>query len=89
MSNMFTGIHFGDELLANWASLMIRVMWQGSFTLALFWLLNRLFPKIHPALRCWLWRIAYIKMLSPYFGLFRYEFRSSRHYKNLLQHWQD
>lgn len=62
MSNMLTGLHFGDGLLANWASLMIRVMWQGSFTLALFWLLNRLFPKIHPALRCWLWRIAYIKM---------------------------
>lgn len=46
-----------------WMNAMFRACWQGSIALALVWAITRLFPKLPPSICCWLWRLAYLKLL--------------------------
>jgi hypothetical protein len=46
-----------------WAGAMTRACWQGGLAVAGAWLLARLAPRIPPRIRCWLWRLAYLKFL--------------------------
>jgi beta-lactamase regulating signal transducer with metallopeptidase domain len=32
----------------------------------LVWIITAIFPKIHPTVRCWLWRIVYLKLLVSF-----------------------
>lgn len=47
-----------------WAAAMARACWQGSAALALAWIAIRVFPRLPPAVRCWLWRLAFLKLLA-------------------------
>jgi hypothetical protein len=48
---------------ALWASAMARACWQGGIALALAWAVCRAWPVLPPRARCWLWRLAYLKLL--------------------------
>ena len=53
-------------LLNGWAlaaaSPFWRASWQGGAALALVWGACRLLPGLSPGVRCWLWRLAYLKL---------------------------
>ncbi len=53
---------FGDWGAA-WAPALWRAAWQGGIALGLAWGLCRLLPRLSPRVRCWLWRLAYLKLL--------------------------
>jgi beta-lactamase regulating signal transducer with metallopeptidase domain len=56
----------GDILVAEWTDSILRALWQGSMVLGLVWVITAIFPKIHPTIRCWLWRIVYLKLLISF-----------------------
>ncbi|HBE80656.1 MAG TPA: hypothetical protein DDW65_23150 [Firmicutes bacterium] len=58
---------FGNAFTVGWIKLIIHALWQGSLVFILIWCIIRLFPKIHPSIQCWLWRLAYIKLLTALF----------------------
>jgi beta-lactamase regulating signal transducer with metallopeptidase domain len=46
-----------------WAAAMVRAGGQGSMVLTLAWAAGRVFPRLSPTARCWLWRLAFVKLL--------------------------
>ena len=42
---------------------MWRTVWQGGLTITAVWLLGLAWPKIPARVRCWCWRLAFIKVL--------------------------
>src|SRR5438876_5333620 len=56
-------IPFLNERAGAWAAAMIRASWQGGLVLALVWMFCRALPKLPAAWRCWLWRLAYLKIV--------------------------
>lgn len=52
-----------NTFAASWADALIRACWQGGLEIALVWLVCRLWPAMPPNPRCWLWRLAYAKLL--------------------------
>lgn len=50
-----------------WAEAMARASWQGGLALAIAWLVCRLFPRLSPSARSWLWRLAYLKLVLSLF----------------------
>ena len=42
---------------------MARACWQGGLAILVAWALTRAFPRLSTTLRCWLWRLAYLKLL--------------------------
>jgi beta-lactamase regulating signal transducer with metallopeptidase domain len=46
-----------------WLSTMLRASWQGAMLIAIVWLLCRYVPKLSASVRCWLWRLALLKIL--------------------------
>ncbi|HLK58741.1 MAG TPA: M56 family metallopeptidase [Chthonomonadaceae bacterium] len=51
------------SLTLNWAAAIGRACWQGGLALLLAGLICRAFPRLSPRLQCWLWRLAYLKLL--------------------------
>jgi beta-lactamase regulating signal transducer with metallopeptidase domain len=49
---------------ALWTAAMARACGQGSLIIALVWAAGRLVPRLSPAARCWLWRLAFLKLLA-------------------------
>ncbi|HTE20178.1 MAG TPA: M56 family metallopeptidase [Armatimonadota bacterium] len=49
-----------------WADTMGRACWHGGLALAVVWLLCCALPKLPPEIRCWLWRLAYAKLLVTF-----------------------
>ena len=47
---------------ASWADAMLRASWQGGLALLVVWLLSRI-PSLPARIKCWLWRVAYLKLL--------------------------
>lgn len=45
---------------------LLRASLQGGATLAIAWLLCRALPKLPPAWKCWLLRVAYVKLLVAF-----------------------
>lgn len=66
---MLNWLFAGNNLITDWATAIVRVIWQGSIVFALVWLILLIFPKIHPNLRCWLWRLAYLRLLISFLGI--------------------
>ncbi len=66
---MAIGPIFSYSLIDDWANLMINSLWQGSLLCFLTWGIIRLFPKIHPSIQCWLWRLIYVKLIIAFFWL--------------------
>jgi beta-lactamase regulating signal transducer with metallopeptidase domain len=56
-----------DTLAAGWSAAMVRACWEGGMVIALVWLLDRALPRLRPGLRCWLWRLASLKLLVALF----------------------
>jgi beta-lactamase regulating signal transducer with metallopeptidase domain len=54
--------HWAD----GWASGVLRASWQGGLAILLAWALVRALPRIPPRLRCWLWRLVYVKLLVAF-----------------------
>lgn len=52
-----------------WFAAMARACWEGSIALGSAALLCRLVPRLPPAVRCWLWRLAYARLLIALVGL--------------------
>jgi len=52
-----------NDFSALWVAAMFRACWQGGLALALAWALCRIFHKMPARVACWLWRLAYLKML--------------------------
>jgi beta-lactamase regulating signal transducer with metallopeptidase domain len=52
-----------------WFAAMARACWEGGIALGSAGLLCRLVPRLPPALRCWLWRLAYARLLIALVGL--------------------
>lgn len=41
-----------------------RASWQGGTAMVLVWGVCRMRPRTSPRVRCWLWRLAYLKLLA-------------------------
>lgn len=52
-----------NGVAASWSDALLRACWQGGLGIALVWLFCRLWPVLPAGLRCWLWRLAYVKLL--------------------------
>ena len=48
---------------AGWAGAIGRACWQGGVAIAIVWALCRLIPRLPGRIQCWLWRLAYLKLL--------------------------
>ena len=60
MNNFFNPLHALSNL---WAGAMLRACWQGALAVLLAWALSRIFSNAPAALKAWLWRLAYLKLL--------------------------
>lgn len=49
-----------------WLVSIWRACWQGTVALIFVWAIVALFPKISPTIRCWLWRLAFLKLLVSF-----------------------
>jgi len=52
-----------NGLSGPWAEALWRACWQGAVAFALVWLVCRAWPKLPGVGQCWLWRLAYLKLL--------------------------
>ncbi|MFN3649152.1 MAG: M56 family metallopeptidase [Armatimonadota bacterium] len=60
-------LRVADEIAAAGAGHLFRASWQGGIALTAAWGICRLFPRIGTRTRCWLWRLAYLKLLLALF----------------------
>lgn len=51
------------QLAPFWSSSLWRATWQGGLAIAAVWLLCFAFPKLPARARCWLWRLAFVKLM--------------------------
>jgi beta-lactamase regulating signal transducer with metallopeptidase domain len=52
-----------NPAVIGWSALIVKAAWEGGLALAIVWLVIKLWPRIHPVTQCWLWRLAYLKLL--------------------------
>ena len=64
MTEWITTVNGFAEL---WATHMFRACWQGGVAIGVAWVICRGFPRIPARVRCWLWRLAYLKLLLALF----------------------
>ncbi len=62
MSHAFSLVTI-NAFASSWADTLVRACWQGGLGIALVWLICQLWPAMPPVPRCWLWRLAYAKLL--------------------------
>lgn len=66
-------IQDGFLLLAQWAGLWAdatwRATWQGGLGLLGVGMAARIFPRLPAVIRCWLWRLAFLKLLAAFLWL--------------------
>lgn len=55
-----------DGLAGPWLEALVRACWQGGLALGLVWVVCRLWPRISPRAQCWLWRLAYVKLVMAF-----------------------
>jgi beta-lactamase regulating signal transducer with metallopeptidase domain len=48
---------------SGWAGAVGRACWQGGLAIGLVWGLCRVLPRLSGRVQCWLWRLAYLKLL--------------------------
>lgn len=60
---MIDALHAAGSFCAPWAAAILRASLQGGLTLALAWLICRTIPRLPAALKCWLLRLAFLKLL--------------------------
>lgn len=52
-----------NDFAPQWADAMWRAVWQGGLTIVAVWALCAVLPRIPARVRCWLWRLAFAKLL--------------------------
>lgn len=52
-----------DAVAADWLRGMGKASWEGSLAFLVAWLLCALLPGVTGNLRCWVWRLAFVKLL--------------------------
>jgi beta-lactamase regulating signal transducer with metallopeptidase domain/Tol biopolymer transport system component len=62
-------IELGNRLAAAWSEALVRASWQGGLVLLFAGLVCRAWPSLAPRAQCWLWRLAYLKLLLALAGL--------------------
>jgi beta-lactamase regulating signal transducer with metallopeptidase domain len=50
-------------LSAEWVGHLLRACWQGSIAILVAWSVSRLLTRLSARFQCWLWRLAYLKLL--------------------------
>jgi len=50
-----------------WSKALWRVSWQGGLALMVVWMLCRFWPGLPARVQCWLWRLAYLKLMLAFF----------------------
>src|SRR5262249_30782647 len=53
-----------NRVAVPWAEVIGRACWQGGAALALAWIMCRALPRLSPRLKCWVWRLAYLKLIA-------------------------
>lgn len=57
-----------NAVASSWAGAIVRASVQGGLAIALVWFVCLAIPNLNPRLRCWLWRLAYLKLLVVFAG---------------------
>lgn len=52
-----------NGISAGWSEAIWRASWQGAIAIAAVWALCRVWRRMPPQLRLWLWRLAYLKLV--------------------------
>src|SRR5688500_13996875 len=52
-----------DSFGAAWSAGLLRAALQGGAAILLVWAALRMLPRVPPRIRCWFWRLAYLKLL--------------------------
>jgi len=60
---MIGGVQQFNAAAAIWLDVLARASLQGGIALILAWCISRLLPRIPPAIKVWIWRIALLKLL--------------------------
>jgi len=55
-----------NTFAAGWLEAIWRACWQGAIALTLVWVIVRFFPRLSPSICCWLWRLAFFKLLISF-----------------------
>jgi hypothetical protein len=53
-----------DAAARIWLQALGRAAWEGGIALGVAWGLCRLLPRLPGTLQCWLWRLAYLRLLT-------------------------
>lgn len=53
-------------LALTWLAGLWLACWQGGVAIALAWLVCRAVPKLSPRVCCWVWRLAYLKLIVSF-----------------------
>ena len=61
---MTTVLDLGNAFRTEWAADITRACWQGGLAILIAWALGALVPRMSPAVRSWIWRLAYVKLLA-------------------------
>src|SRR5437588_90231 len=52
-----------NRVAEEWLDAIVRTSWQGGLALAAAWVLCLVATKLPPRIKCWAWRLAYVKLL--------------------------
>ncbi len=63
---MKTALMVVNEFAAGWLNALVSACWQGGLAMALVWVVCRGWPQISPRSKCWLWRLAYLKLAAAF-----------------------
>lgn len=55
-----------NEPAGPWVEAMLRACWQGGLAIFTVWLICRIFQRMSGRVRSWLWRLAYLKLLTVF-----------------------
>ncbi len=55
-----------NDLSVGWLDALVSACWQGGLALALVWVVCRAWPQVPPRIKCWLWRLAYLKLAAAF-----------------------
>lgn len=60
------GLAVLNDWADGWAGAIARASWEGGLALLAAWALTHALPRLSPAARCWLWRLAALKLLVAF-----------------------
>ncbi len=55
-----------NDFATGWLDALVSACWQGGLAMALVWVVCRAWPQVSPRIKCWLWRLAYLKLAAAF-----------------------